>query len=649
MATFLNTVLALLPVFFYRMDETSGTVMGDSSGNNFHGTYFPEAVLGRPSPVETDAGSSAVQGAAGSRVISDPQEDFRDNSTWIVFGYLTIDDANDNNVLFCRSGQIGLGLSNYIAFNNGNIEVQYTCGGVNHVLNYAVSNLVRGTWYYIRVTRNGVQLTLHVNEVLVAPPITTLSGPMDITWLSDGWYFGRSQSANAWHSTGTDEAIGFDYALTDLQALPVYESALNSLSLAGYSNVISSAILYSDVEPEPISFPYYRHNWGDPLIERISFTTGVSTAVRGYESNVGQRVKPRREIEITQVTKNDTERRMLRAKLNAHQNRKWLIPMLGDRERLTTSISAGATTITTDTLYKDYEIGGRVGIRQLNDAGVITASEELLIGNLTDTDITTSTPTINSYTNPEVYPIRRAILDASITPRGHTDSVEEVTILARLIAEDEKSIPHRIVPWTPATTYKTYEVFPFAQWPNDWSELRDYAIDRAREDVDRELGSFTAASDTTAASEAFSWRIILDTKQKQAEFLGWFYARAGSLNYLWVPTMQRDFEVVSALGDDLTVVGHNYSENFSGSEFRRDLSFTYNDNSAILRRIEGVSLSGANEILDLDNNVPTLTNLRSISCLLFCRLDNDTIERACETDTKARFAWMFREMLVSPD
>jgi hypothetical protein len=435
--------------------------------------------------------------------------------------------------------------------------------------------------------------------------------------------------------------------LSVARALAHVEAALNQLLLTGYSNVISSAIIYSDIEPEPISFPF-RHNWADPLIERISFSTGVSTASKGYESSTGQRIKPRREIEITQVTKNDTERRMLRAKLNAHQNRKWLIPMLDDRTRLSTSITAGATTITADTLYRDYEIGGRVGIRQLDDTGVITASEELLINNLSATDITTSTPTVNSYSNPEIYPVRRAIIEASISPRGHTDSVEEVIILARLIAEDEKVIPHRIVEWTPAATYKAYEVFPFAQWPNDWSELRNYAIDRQREDVDYELGSFVTESDTNAASEAFSWHIILDTKQKQAEFLGWFYARAGSLNYLWVPTMQRDFEVVSATGDDLTVTGHNYFENFSGSESRRDLAFVYNDNSVILRRIESSSVSGVNEVLDLDNSVPTLTNLRSVSYLLFCRLDNDTIERACETDTKARFAWLFREMLVSP-
>lgn len=645
MASFLDTAAALTPVFHFRWDELdTSEPMSDASANELHGEYFTDAVLGLPSPIETDPSSFAAGGRIGRLLVAPSSlADVRGNYTRIIWGkYVTSADG----VLMARNGQLGLNGSNFIAFNNGDIQIAIAIGGNNYVLGYPESNLTPDTYYMIRETRNGTLVKLHVNEVLV-DQVTVTGSPIDIG-LSDGWYFGRSQSANAHFCSGADEGILYNYAITDPQGLELYESALNSLSLTGYSNVISSAILYSDIEPEPISFPF-RHNWNDDWIERISFATGVSTATKGYESANAQRIKPRREIEFVQVTRDDAERRMLRAKLNAHQSRKWLIPMLDDRERLATAINSGATTITTDTLYRDYEIGGRVGLRQLDATGAVIASEELLIGNLTDTEITTSTPTVNSYTSPEVYPVRRAILESSIQPRGHTDAVEEVTILARLIAEDEKSTPHRIVEWTPATTYKSYEVFPFAQWPNNWSELRDYSIDRQGEEVDYDLGSFTTESDSTAASETFSWRIILDTKQKQAEFLGWFYAQAGSLNYLWVPTMQRDFEVVSSASDDLTVKGHNYSENYSGSEFRRDIAFIYSDNSIVIRRIESSSISGANEILELDNSVPSLTNLRSVSYLLFCRLDNDTIERACATDTKARFAWLFREMLVSPD
>jgi hypothetical protein len=642
MPTYAEAVLTDNPLIFWRLDEESGTVMADSSGNGHHGTYYDDAAFGFPSPIETDSSSSAIGGRVGEGGLA-----AKPINNLAIEGWIYVPTSDAVVTMVAGIGQPGAGGGIFIVYDSGNILARFSTDGTNGTtvdLTYPVP--VLGVFYHVVLSRNGVQLELIVNGAL-ADVETISADPITSIYTSHPWRVGVAGVGNIFAGVGTDEIAIYETPLTVARALAHYEAGLNRLLLTGYSNVISSAILYSDIEPDPISFPF-RHNWTDTLIERISFATGVSTAIKGYESANAQRIKPRREIEISQITRNDTERRMLRAKLNAHQNRKWLVPMLDDREQLTVPIASDATTIPTDTLYKDYEIGGWVGIRQLNDAGEIVTWEELVIGSFTNTEITLSTAVVNDYPSPEVYPVRRAILDASIAPRGHTDSVEEVSILARLLAEDEQVIPHRIIEWTPMTTYRSFEIFPFAEWPNDWSELRDCSIDRAREDVDYEFGSFVTESDTNAASETFSWRIILDTKQKQAEFLGWFYARAGSLNYLWVPTMQRDFEIVSVAGNDLIVKGHNYSENFSGSEFRRDLAFIYNDNSIIIRRIESVLESGANEVLDLDNSVPTLTNLRSVSYLLFCRLDNDTIERASETDTKARFAWLFREMLISP-
>lgn len=371
MASFLDTALALNPIFLFRWDELdTSEPMRDSSPNELDGEYFADAVLGLPSPIETDPSSFAAGGRIGRLLVAPASlADVRGNYTRIIWGKYV---ASADGVLMARNGQLGLGGSNFIAFNSGDIQIRIAIGGNSYVLGHAEANLTPDTYYMIRETRNGTLVKLHVNEVLV-DQVTVTGDPIDIG-LSDGWYFGRSQSANAHFCSGADEAILCDYAITDVQGLELYESALNSLSLSGYSNVVSSAILYSDIEPDPISFPF-RHNWASDWIERISFSTGVSTATKGYESANAQRIKPRREIEFVQVTRDDTERRMLRAKLNAQQSRKWLIPILDDRERLTTPISSGAMTITTDTLYRDYEIGGRVGLRQLDATGAVIASE----------------------------------------------------------------------------------------------------------------------------------------------------------------------------------------------------------------------------------------------------------------------------------
>lgn len=651
MASLFDTVMALTPVFFGVLyDELTSTVITDLSGNDNHGTYDPAAIFGQPSPIETDPASSSIGNIVGS--IPAPtasQMDLIDNLTIIGFTYY--DSALADTIhLWGRKQQFGLSNGVQAGINGGTITSHLTLdtggSGTFYPLNDPVAP-VPGNFYMLSTVRNSATHAFYVNERLANSRGDLTTDPIIGTGLP--WFIGRSENSAAFPGLRSCVLIFFDYALNQAQIASIFQAAINSLFLVGVSNVVPSAVLYSDVEPDSISFPF-RHNWIDPLVERISFASGIATAVKGYEQANQQRVKPRHEMEISQLLKDDYERRMLRAKLNAQQARKWFVPLLYDRERLTTTLSIGAATIATNTQYKCYEVGGYVGVRELNDVGRITTWEEALITALTNLQVTIAAPgLVNAYTNPEVYPSSRAILPGEQSLRGHTDSVEDTTVLARLPVEDEKVVPRRIVAWVPTIEYFDYEVFDPATWcSSDWTELRDYSVTRTRSETDFEVGGFTIDSDSIAAGESFTYRTTLETKQKQAELLGWFYARAGSLNYLWVATMQRDFEIVDVDSADLTVEGHNYFENFAGSEFRRDLAFVYNDNTMVLRRIDGVSPDGVNEILELSAAVPTLTNLRSLSYLLFCRLDNDTLEIAHVTDTKARFTWRFREILSSP-
>lgn len=644
MSSYQEVVIANGVDAFWRLNGLIDThpLLADIGGSGRHAECFDvvDHHHGLASPIENDPTSFAMSARVGRWTDTINR---LNTFAWQVWGKAVA--SASPKVLLCRSGQVAITSSNliWISADGDTVNARLFIDGTTYNLS---ASCAPGFWYYIVLVYNAGVITLYVNGV-VADSVSGVTGDMDVGSATD-FYIGAQQSivVNANTSLGVDEpAIG--PALLAGAVLQNYESALNALLLNGYSNVIPSAVLYSDIEPDPISFPF-RHNWSDSFIERISFATGISTAVRGYEQANGQRIKPRREIEISQVLRDDAERRMLRAKLNAHQHRKWFVPMLNHRDRLTSSLSAGATTITLSTLYKDYEIGGYVGLRQLDEAGRIIASEEALITNLTSTEITCA-PLVNSYTNAEVYPAKRAILQASVSPRGHTDSVEDLTIQAQLLAEDEKVTPHRIAAWTPTISYKSYEVFDPASWQsNDWTETRDYEVTRSRETIDFETGIFGVDSDAIGANETFSYRITLEGLDKQAAFLGWFYARAGSLNYLWVPTMQRDFAITSAASGDITVEGHNYFDNFSGSEHRQDLAFVYNDNTLAIRRIESVVIDGANEVLTADSTLPTLTNLRSLSCLLFCRLEADTLEIAHVTDNKAQFAWLFRSVLSSP-
>jgi Concanavalin A-like lectin/glucanases superfamily len=654
MATFEETVLALSPLLFWRCKDLTGSQITDYSSNNYHGTVISgSAILGQPSGVETDSEARSVYlpgGFANSICELDPVPApllFTGNFTIACF--VRHQETAGLQYLMGRGGLAGSTGSGLHFFTSGSTTRTLqgrivTAGGADEVT--AGSSYVLDAHQFVTFTRNGSVLQLRVNGALVGQNAAASTNPLEVDPGHD-LVFGAAGNNLAPLLGWASELVICDYAWTSAQIQEVYESAINALLLSGVSNVIPTAVLYSDIEPTPVSFPF-RHNWADSLIERITFRTARSIAVKGYESGNQSRPKPRRELELRQVLRDNDERESFRAKLTAQQNRKWFIPILEDREQLAAPLAAGATVMPATVQYRDYEVGGWVELRQLDQLGHVVKIEQVQITSLPPL---TTTAIVNSYDAlvSTISPARRGIVEAQVSPRGHTDAVEEVSLVVRLIAEDEKVAPNRIATWTPTISYKSYEVFDPAVWQsNDWSELRDYSVERERTEIDFDTGTFTVESDALAATESFSYRMLLEGRDKHAALLGWFYARAGASSYLWVPTMQRNFNIVSVTGSDLTVSGHHYFDNFAGSEFRRDLAFIYHDNTMALRRIVSVALAGVNETLTLDSGVPTQANLRSVSYLRFCRCDGDTLEIARVTDNKAYFAWGFREVLSSP-
>jgi hypothetical protein len=681
-----DEVLADLPLVYYRHDEVGAATNGDSitdlSGNDKHATLCYAnasgtlAPYGQPSAIETDPSSRSFYAFSDSNShvgSNDRSYVYRADSDLILPGDFSLEcwvKSLSNVVLGTTFPLFGV---------RGSYRLGRTFGGAGGgAANFYFSLIVtlddastytllaetpvsNNAFYHVVGGRSGNTLFLRVNSEFLAtmsipglpngegsstPLVLTPCAPAGNSLVIGGLPFNDIHS-----DVLIDECALYDHVLSSSRVQIHYEAAINATLLNGFSNVVPTAILYSDLEPDPVNYPF-RHNWDQNLVERISFMSGLSTTVSGKEEGNGVRPKPRREIEFAQVIRDNAERQELRAKIKAYQNRKWFIPILEHREQLLVPLSSGATSIPASTQYKDYEEDSYVHLRELNDAGQVTKSEYLQIESFTGSQVVPTTPTVNAYVAnlSEVCPARRGYLPPSIQSRGHTAEVEELTLTARLLAEDESATPNRITAWTPTITYKNHEVHDPSIWQsNDWSDPREYDIDRATHDVDFETGIFELESDTAAAAEAFSYSVKLKGLEQIAKFLGWFYYHAGSLVYLWVASMQRDLTIVSALGSNLTVSGHIYTEIYAGSEARRDLAFVYNDNTMILRRINSSATSGANDILTLNTTVPTQTNLRSVSFLKFCRIDADSLEKALSTDDVMLATWRFRELLHSPD
>lgn len=643
--------LALNPVAWWRNDELVGPTMFDSSVNELDQPYEDldsGVVLGQLSGVETVPESRSVHAAnriARIDVVEDGLLDSRVTFTWETLFRQTTQSSTQQTLISRGDSRNRISLHGVGAV-ACIFALSIPLGDVYSVTSNIDIEL--NQWYHVIGVRNGSVMFLMLNGVVVGsrsdlPP----TDPIEFVETDRIGLGGTSHNDTLQFRGNSEEYTFYDYALTSTQGLVLYESMINAILLSGRADAGPTAILHSEFEPDPVEFPW-RHNWTEPLIERISFRSAVSQSVNGVEEGVSQRISPRRELEFNQLIRGNVERRKLRAQLWANQHAKWFIPVRQYAEQLLAPLTATATTTPITISLKDYESGLWIGFRQYAADGSVEHSEVRQITSLTPF---VHEPLENSYVayRSIVYPVRRALIPSSISLKGHTDAVEEVILTFRLLPEDEALTPNRITQFTPSIKYRDVEVFDGQLWQsNDWSEQREYEVERSGSDIDFENGLMGFESDTIGASETFSYRMTLSGHVNIAAFLGWFYERRGQLAYLWVPSMQEDFEVLSRGTTTITVRDTNYSDSYALAEPRRDLAFIYWDGSMEFRRVTAFS-GTTNETLTLDATVPTATNLRMVSLLKYCRLDADQLELAWHTDTVVQVAWRFRELLHTPE
>jgi hypothetical protein len=439
MATFEETVLALNPLLFWRCKDLVGPQITDYSGNDFHGTVVSgSALLGQQSGVETDPEARSVYlpgGFANNICELDPTPApllFTGNFTIACFVRHQL--SSGSQYLLGRGGLANSTASGLHFFTSGSDTRTLqgrivTASGASAVT--AETSYELDADHFVSFTRNDTVLQLRVGGVLVGENALASNEPLEVD-VSQDLVFGAAGNNLAPLQGWASELIICDYAWTLAQDREVYESAINAVFITGVSNVVPTAVLYSGFPVDPASFPF-RWNWAELPIERLSFATDISTARTGAEEGNGLRVSPRREFEFTQVLRTNTERRRLRALLWSKQHQPWWVPVRQHAEQLVTPLSSGATTIPVSTLYRDYEVGGYVGLRQLNDAGDIIHWEERLITGLSGgVQCEATTNDYAAYLS-WAYPVRRALLTPAISPRGFTDSIEEVQLTARLL------------------------------------------------------------------------------------------------------------------------------------------------------------------------------------------------------------------------
>jgi hypothetical protein len=637
-----SEVLADNPVFYARLDDNSGsTVMHDLSASGNDGSFYSDAGFGLASPIETDASSKAISNHVGFVRVED--ESFG-AFTWEAWGLHTA--TSIAGALITRGGQIGLSASNFLVINDSNAAAQISVGGVSYSLSYSLGNAY--AWYHLVVTRNGNVMRLYVNGVLVAErtdlglgDITGWGIPPDATNPNQYTYIGTGQTADVWHSAGTDEPAIYTTALTAARVLAHYEAAKASLPLRA-TIVINVSVELNTDQIQPVDLPFghnYSQTFGSgsvPIVETLEFQTNTNKSEPDYEQRISARPHgPLRNFEYHLSPKSGAGRAQLQGLLY-QPAQFYTLPIWRDVGTLTAQATAGDTTLSLDTTKRDYEVGSYVGL--CTDPRDVFSYEFFQIVSVADGSLTlASTIGTTVASGSFVFPARVcSISDDTLSVHSYAADHEDAVIRFDVI---ESELSTRIATtYSPSITYRDIEVFSLEAAKVNFMDERPADLKRRIQAHGRD---YQYAQDT-GSPQIFPVRFLLTDRDALSQFYGWLNSRNGSLSPLWVSSKEQDLIVTASTGSTITVK----RTGFSLHDARRDLEFLKTDGTLVRSRVTAIISSGATETWTV--SAPAFTDIARVSFLKFCVLSSDTVTLRHFKGGISECSLSFRELLTTP-
>lgn len=228
-----SAVLADSPQAYYRMDESSGTTLHDSSGNSQNGTLNATFTLGQTGALANDVDTAILfNGSTGYAALPAGVTQGANvtlecwfklsNTTFGTFPRVIADDnagSTHHGIEFCiESG--GGGFFANLGFNTSSNTVAYTG-----------TSFTAGIWYHIAVTYDGTTCILYLNGVNVA------SSTISKTLVAGGFVYNiaRNPGDSSDFFPGTvDEVSIYNTALSGARILAHYNAGLASTQINNF-------------------------------------------------------------------------------------------------------------------------------------------------------------------------------------------------------------------------------------------------------------------------------------------------------------------------------------------------------------------------------------------------------------------------------
>lgn len=362
-------------------------------------------------------------------------------------------------------------------------------------------------------------------------------------------------------------------------------------------------------------------NWDNGILERLEWKTDVLTSETADEQRLSRRLTPRRTLEARFLI-HATKRQELEGFLATKLSSRVVIPLWYEVTRLTAPSAAGTNTISLDTRWREYKVGGLVYLYSTTT----NAWEVHTISGKTDTSLTLiSNLDLDWVAGVNVYPGKLAIITEKSQVSKKTDRAIELTAEFRLV----ESNPYSSL-WLPKKDYRGSSMI---ETPPDDSEDLTHELQRMLSMVDNEIGVADVADLPQRGFKNYSYRWSFAGAQKAEEFRRMLYYLGGRRRPIWVPTFMDDLQIVApitAFDSTLQVANVGFTRMNALRPGTRDIRIALRDKYILYRRIlSSIESSASVETLSLDAPIffdLALSDISYTSFMMSSRLDQDTIE-----------------------
>lgn len=376
-------------------------------------------------------------------------------------------------------------------------------------------------------------------------------------------------------------------------------------------------------------FPY-KPNWAEGFEVRTSYRTDVFTSRSGIEQRRALRMTPRRTVTYSAVMIGDDAKRFQRL-IASKQNDDFLIP---DWTRFvrTLGIEAGAVSFTVGALAVEWLVpNAQVVVVEGNRTLLVT------VDSVEGFTVTLTQPCPEAFGAGAVL---RPVYSGLMTNLPNTVNTSAVRTVAVTFDVDPGSVPNSSDTYTPWLV-SGKEVFGF-RW--NWAEQvsDDYQWDV--EKVDFQRGVITKYRPQAFGIATQRATVVRHQHSEIGPLLRFLERAKGRRGEFWMPTGTDDMDMAADAVSGTTTIsmeGDDLYADFSINPVYRGIAIFTRDGRRVFRRINSITLSGGNSVLNL--NAPLTfalprTLVAKISWLRPARFasDDQTIQYLTDTLVQAQ-------------